>query len=81
MYALNRATDAYKICMMRTTMNIPKDLLAEAVEVSGASSQTMAVIIGLEELIRKKKLEQLAKLQGSGALSLRAKEQKRLRSR
>ena len=55
---------------MRTTMNIPKDLVREAMRLSDAASQTQAVILGLEELIRKKRLERLARLRGSGRMAL-----------
>jgi hypothetical protein len=71
----------YYICHMRTSMNIPKDLLKEAIELSGASSQTMAVVLGLQELIKKKRLERLAAKQGSGAISLTMEELSRMRSR
>ncbi len=62
-------------------MNIPTDLLKEAVELSGAASQTMAVVLGLQELIKKKRLEKLASLQGSGAIQLDQKKLKKLRGR
>lgn len=62
-------------------MNIPKDLLEEAVRVSGATTQTMAVVLGLEELIRKKRLEALLKLQSTGAVGLTQKDLKRMRRR
>ncbi len=52
----------------RKTMNIPKELLDEAVEATGATNQTMAVIIALKEVIRKKKLEELTKLKGKVAV-------------
>ena len=51
-------------------MNIPRDLLEEAVEVSQASSQTMAVVMGLQELIRKKRMEKLLALRGTDAVEL-----------
>ena len=38
---------------MKTTMNIPADLLKEAIEASQAQTQTMAVVMGLQELIEK----------------------------
>jgi hypothetical protein len=66
---------------MKTTMNIPKDLLKEAISLSGAASQTMAVILGLQELIKKKRLEKLAAMQGSGAIQLSSSEMKMLRSK
>lgn len=62
-------------------MNIPKDLLREAIELSGAPSQTTAVIMGLEELIQKKRLEKLASLHQSGAIKLEKKQLKKMRSR
>lgn len=65
----------------RTSMNIPKALLKEAVEVSGATTQTMAVVLGLEELIRKKRLERLLKLQGTGVVRLNPRELRKMRDR
>ncbi len=55
---------------MRTTMNIPRELLEEARRVSGAETQTMAVVMGLQELIRKKRMEQLIKLRGSDVVQI-----------
>jgi hypothetical protein len=66
---------------MRTSMKIPKDLLEEAVRLSGAPTQTMAVVMGLEELVRRKKLERLARLRGSGVLGLTARDLRRMRLR
>ena len=62
-------------------MNIPKELLEEAVLVSGAPTQTMAVVMGLQELIRKKKVEKLLKLKGSDALGLTAQDLRKMRRR
>jgi len=62
-------------------MNIPRDLLEEAVRVSGASSQTMAVVMGLQELIRRKRVERLLALRGSEAVALTEEEQVEQRSR
>jgi hypothetical protein len=66
---------------MRTTMNIPKDLVREAMRLSDAASQTQAVIMGLEELIRRKRLEKLAALRGSGRLALTHATARRMRAR
>lgn len=66
---------------MRTSMNIPQNLLKEAVKISGAPTQTRAVVMGLEELIRKKRLEALLKLKGSGVLRLTQKDLKKMRGR
>lgn len=62
-------------------MIIPRDLLEEAVRASGATTKTMAVVMGLEELIRKKRLEALLRLKGSGVVKLTKKDLKRMRSR
>ncbi len=66
---------------MRTSMNIPNSLLKQAVKLSGVSTQTQAVVMGLEELIRKKRLEALLKLRGSGALKLSRKDLAKMRGR
>lgn len=62
-------------------MNIPKDLVREAMRLSDAASQTQAVIMGLEELIRKKRLEKLAGLRGSGRVALTQAQLRRMRTR
>jgi hypothetical protein len=66
---------------MRTTINIPKDLVREAMRLSDAASQTQAVIMGLEELIRKKRREKLAGLRGSGRVALTRAQLDRARAR
>ncbi len=65
----------------RTSIIIPEKLLEEAVRVSGVSTKTMAVVMGLEELIRKKRLEKLLKLKGSDILHLTQKDLQRMRHR
>jgi len=62
-------------------MNIPKDLVREAMRLSDAASQTQAVILGLEELIRRKRLERLARLRGSGRVTLTQAGLRRSRAR
>jgi len=62
-------------------MNIPKELLAEAIRASGAASQTMAVVMGLQELIRKKKIEALLRLKGSGSIRLSQQDLRKMRTR
>ena len=62
-------------------MNIPKDLVREAMRLSDAASQTQAVIMGLEELIRKKRLEKLAALRGSGRVQLTPSQLRGMRAR
>lgn len=62
-------------------MNIPKDLVREAMRLSDAASQTQAVIMGLEELIRKKRLEKLAGLRGTGRVAMTRDQLRRMRAR
>lgn len=49
---------------MRTTMNLPKALLGEAKRVSGAKTNTGAVVLSLQKLIDSKKIEKLRSLRG-----------------
>ena len=55
---------------MRTTLDLPEKLLAEARRLSGARTKTQVIIWGLEELIRKRKLESLWDLRGKIPLDL-----------
>ncbi|MGC9577045.1 MAG: type II toxin-antitoxin system VapB family antitoxin [Desulfobacterota bacterium U4-17] len=45
--------------MMKTTMNIPNDLLEEAVRLTRARTKTEAVIWALRDLVRRRKIERL----------------------
>jgi Arc/MetJ family transcription regulator len=45
--------------MMKTTLDIPEDLIKEAMTVSKSKTKTEAVITGLRELIRQKKIERV----------------------
>lgn len=49
---------------MRTTLNIPDDLMEEAQKALRYTSKTDTVIFSLQELIRKKRIEELKKLFG-----------------
>lgn len=49
---------------MRTTLDLPEDLLEEAQRLAGTSSKTATIISSLHELIRIKRIEQLRKLRG-----------------
>jgi hypothetical protein len=44
---------------MKTTLDIPDDLLQEAMAVSKSRTKTEAVITGLRELIRQRKIERV----------------------
>ncbi len=49
---------------MRTTIDIPQELFEEAQSILGFKSKTDVVIFSLQEVIRKKKLKELAQLAG-----------------
>lgn len=55
---------------MRTTLDLPEKLMAEARRLSGARTKTQAIIWGLEELTKKKKLEKLWELRGKLPLNI-----------
>ncbi|MBI3551450.1 MAG: type II toxin-antitoxin system VapB family antitoxin [Elusimicrobia bacterium] len=55
---------------MRTTLDIPEKLLSEARRLSGAKTKTQAIIWGLEELTRRKRIEHLWSLRGKIPLNL-----------
>lgn len=49
---------------MRTTMDLPKDLLEEARKMCGTKTMTGTVILSLQKLIESKKIEKLRSLRG-----------------
>lgn len=49
---------------MRTTIDVPERLLAEAMRVAHVKTKTTAVMLGLEELINRYRLEALRALRG-----------------
>ena len=49
---------------MRTTLNIPDDLINEVQKVSGEKSKTKAIIKTMEEYIKTKKIKELLALKG-----------------
>jgi len=50
---------------MRTTLDLPEELLIEAMKTSKSPTKTAVIITALEDLIRKKNLQELRKLHGS----------------
>ena len=50
---------------MRTTLDIPEDLLDEARRLLGFKSKTDTVVLSLRELIRKKRIEELKEMLGA----------------
>ena len=49
---------------MRTTVEIPDDLMAEALRASHAKTKAQVVMLGLRALINRYKLQQLRELRG-----------------
>ena len=62
---------------MRTTLELPSDLLLEAMKVSHVKTKTMAIVLGLQELIHKHRLGQLRGLRGRLDLAVDLKESRR----
>jgi Arc/MetJ family transcription regulator len=50
---------------MRTTLDLPEDLLTEVKSLAGTRSKTAAVVLALKDFIDRKKIEELRKLRGS----------------
>ena len=50
---------------MRTTLDLPEDLMNEARRVLGFKSKTDTVILSLTELVRRRRIEELKGLLGS----------------
>ena len=49
---------------MRTTLNLPLELAKEAQDLLGYTSKTDTVIFSLQELIRKKRINELKEMAG-----------------
>lgn len=55
---------------MRTTLDIPEPLIEEARRLLGFKSKTDTIVLSLQELIRRKRIEELKALMGSVHLEL-----------
>ncbi len=55
---------------MRTTLDIPEELLEEARRLLGFKSKTDAVVLSLQELIRRRRIDELKQMLGSVELEL-----------
>ena len=55
---------------MRTTLDLPVELLSEAQRLLGFKSKTDTVIQSLRELIRRKRIEELRELLGAVTLDV-----------
>lgn len=55
---------------MRTTLDLPEDLMQEALKATQAKNRTQVIIMALEELIRRHKLSQLKRFKGKVDLDI-----------
>ena len=55
---------------MRTTLDLPVDLLNEAMKATHTKTKTKVIIIALEELIRKSKISELKEFKGKVDLDI-----------
>lgn len=49
---------------MRTTLDLPEDLVEEAMKVTGIATKTRTIITALEEMIRKSRISGIKKFKG-----------------
>ena len=62
---------------MRTTIDIPEDLLHEAMRCTHVKTKTSAIILGLKELLRRGKIDHLRALRGKLDLDIDLKSSRR----
>lgn len=55
---------------MRTTLDLPEDLLEEAMKTTHIQTKTKVIITALEQLIRKSKISELKKFKGKVDLDI-----------
>lgn len=55
---------------MRTTLDLPSELLDEAQRLLGLKSKTDTVVLSLRELVRRKRIDELRKLLGTVTLDV-----------
>jgi Arc/MetJ family transcription regulator len=55
---------------MRTTLDLPENLLNEAMKATHIQTKTKVIVIALEELIRKSKIAELKKYKGKVDLDI-----------
>jgi Arc/MetJ family transcription regulator len=64
----------HKLCFrrpkMRTTLDLPEDLIAEAMKVSKIKTKTKVIITALEDLIKKSKISGLKEFKGKVDLEI-----------
>lgn len=62
---------------MRTTVELPDELLAEAMRASHVKTKTTAITLGLQELIHKHRLDELRSLRGRVDLRIDVRKSRR----
>ncbi len=55
---------------MRTTLDLPEELLAEAMKVTDIKTKTKVIVTALEDLIRKSKVSNIKKYKGKVDLEI-----------
>ena len=55
---------------MRTTLDLPQPLIEEARRLLGFKSKTATVVLSLQELVRKRRIEELKEMMGSIQLEI-----------
>ncbi|MBX3615780.1 type II toxin-antitoxin system VapB family antitoxin [Nitrosomonas sp.] len=55
---------------MRTTLDLPENLLNEAMRVTHTETKTAVIVLALEELIRKAKISELKQFRGKIELDI-----------
>lgn len=55
---------------MRTTLDLPEDLMNEAMQATNIKTKTKVIIVALEELVRRSKISALKKYKGKVALDI-----------
>ena len=55
---------------MRTTLDLPEDLLVEAMKVTDIKTKTKVITVALEDLVRKSKISALKKYKGKVDLDI-----------
>ena len=56
--------------VMRTTLDLPENLLKEAMEVTHCQTKTAVIIQALQEIIRKSRISQLKRFKGKIDLNI-----------
>jgi len=55
---------------MRTTLDIPESLIEEARQLLGFKSKTDTVVLSLQEMVRRRRIEELKNMMGSVRLEI-----------